>query len=115
MARSPLGRPAPGVAVAAASRDNVGSLLLEDDATIRPGRHSVSFESDLPADKGRDDVTIVGTPLLPSEQTQATDEPRALRDEHFFGPDEQATEPEETPPPTRRRTMLFDAEEEGWG
>ncbi|MGA2529479.1 MAG: hypothetical protein ABSG36_10010 [Acidimicrobiales bacterium] len=121
MARSPLGRPAPGVAVAAAppgSRDTVGSLLLEDEATVRPGRHSISFGSDFPGENGRDDVTIVGAPLSPPDQVLATEDdaaPRAHRDDPFLGIEDQAIAPEETPPASRRRSMLFDAEEEGWG
>ena len=83
MARSPLGRPAPGVAVAAASpgsRDTVGSLLLEDEATVRPGRHSISFGSDFPDENGgRDDVTIVGAPFSSPDQAQGTEGDAAPR------------------------------------
>jgi hypothetical protein len=117
MARSPLGRPAPGVAVAAASpasRDARPMPHLEDIA-LRPGRHSVSAGIDVAQDS-RDDVTIVGEPLLSAATELAPEDQlpnESRRSEGLFDAEESETGVE-APPVTKRPSFLFDAEEEGW-
>jgi hypothetical protein len=112
MARSPLGRPAPGVAAAASAppaRDRTPSFLLEDDPVVRPGRHSVSVGGESPSED-RDDVTAIGEAVLLADDERLTEE-LASPTSHLFEEDE----PElEEPPASGRRTLLFDAEEQGW-
>lgn len=133
MARSPLGRPAPGVAVAAASpaaADGSPTLPPEDDTRVRPdrslsrpgafsptalldepdgppyrageraGRHSNSFAAESSPESPRADAET-----LP---------PSARRLESLFGEELPPEEVPEVVPQRRRRTGLFDAEQEGW-
>ncbi|MGD0945116.1 MAG: hypothetical protein ABR972_12715 [Acidimicrobiales bacterium] len=118
MARSPLGRPAPGVAVAAASpaaRDGSPALPPEDDSGVRPGRHSSSGGTGPDVENGRDDVTIVGEPMT-SREYQAAEElaSRARWPEGRSGAEETEVDPGEAPRSGRGRNFLFDAEEQGW-
>jgi cell division septum initiation protein DivIVA len=146
MARSPLGRPAPGVAVAAASpaaSDGSPTLPPEDDTRVRPdralsrsggpsptrlldqaddssyrggeraGRHSGSLAADTSPGYERDDMTAVRARI----QDNATAEPfpsPPSRLESVFDEGLPAEEMPETVPSRRRRTGLFDAEQEGW-
>jgi cell division septum initiation protein DivIVA len=119
MARSPLGRPAPGVAVAAASpaaQDGSPALPPEDDSSLRPGRHSLSGTGPFLED-GRDDVTVVGDPVIPSHRDPAAEElssGRPRRSEGLFEPEEPEADSGETHHKIRRPSFLFDAEREGW-
>jgi len=118
MARSPLGRPAPGVAVAAASppvRERGFVLEPDEDPIMRPGRHSVSSGSDFELEGVRDDVTIIGHPATtPGEESLAEESaPRSCAAEGLFDGEEPESDPVEAPHP-KRPSFLFDAEEEGW-
>ncbi|MGA3216548.1 MAG: hypothetical protein ABSD97_12775 [Acidimicrobiales bacterium] len=119
MARSPLGRPAPGVAVAAASpaaRDGSPALPPEDDTSLRPGRHSVSGEVGFSPEVDRDDVTIIGEPMEPTsrEQLEGLASTRARRSEELFETEEPGADRAEPPRSGKRSSLLFDAEKEGW-
>jgi len=112
MARSPLGRPAPGVAAAASAppgRERTPSFLLEDEPVVRSGRHSLSSAGDPPIED-RDDVTMINEVVLSPDGEGLTEE-LASPTSHLF--DEELDEAAE-PPPSGRRTLLFDAEEQGW-
>jgi len=112
MARSPLGRPAPGVA-AATPRAAEPLLGAEEEAGTRPGRHSVSPDSDLLAQMGREDVTIVGDPAAaPEDGAAGATSPESHGTAGLFDAEEPGIE--ETMRATRRPSFLFDAEEEGW-
>jgi hypothetical protein len=117
MVRSPLGRPAPGVAVAAASpaaHDGSPALPPEDDISVRPGRHSVSGGVDFPAE--RDDVTIIGEPMAPPRRDQQGDDlpsTKTRRSEGLFDSEEPGQDFAE-PPRSEKPSFLFDAEQEGW-
>ena len=116
MARSPLGRPAPGVAVAAASPAGRDSAPTASDeiAGTRPGRQSASSGLGLATDLTRDDVTIVGNMpgLMPDEQPAEDPSQSDAPSAGLFD----AEQPEAPRHKTRqaRRKLLFDAEEEGW-
>jgi hypothetical protein len=116
MARSPLGRPAPGVAVAAASPGSREGRPMSPPGEIAPrsGRHSVAAGVDF-APEERDDVTIVGEPIFSSGEEEALEEqiPKESLRRDGFDIDESGVSPE-LPPITKRPSFLFDAEEEGW-
>ncbi len=149
MARSPLGRPAPGVAVAAASptaSDGSPMLPPDDDTRVRPdralnrsgasspmglaeqpdsppyragertGRHSSSFAADTSLEYQRDDMT---PPRGRRNRDDAAAEPPPFPPGRSGGEIDEgvgmaADEVPEPVPSRRRRTGLFDAEQEGW-
>ncbi|MGO9149769.1 MAG: hypothetical protein ACLP1E_06130 [Acidimicrobiales bacterium] len=123
MARSPLGRPAPGVAVAAASpaaTDGSPMLPPEDGTRLRPdralGRHGVSSGGDLSPEYERDDVTEVGDTGTRAQMQPTAEQlsPPARRSDGLFDTEVPDAEVPEAARPGRRRTGLFDAEQEGW-
>ncbi len=149
MARSPLGRPAPGVAVAAASSAAAAGsppLSPKGDTGMRPdpllGRSGTpgpagspeemagaSYRADEPpmrrrpssgadvlAAQQRDDVTEVGATRASAETEPPTEELSAptRRSRSLFDPNMPADELPEEPRSNKRRTGLFDAEQEGW-
>ncbi len=122
MARSPLGRPAPGVALAASgapARERTPAFLIEDDPVGRPGRHSISTGVEPAGSEDRDDVTLLGDAVSLEEDGRLTEEiqpPSRSRSESLFESEEPVEEAEDPEPPGSggRRTLLFDAEEEGW-
>src|SRR5208283_2941063 len=149
MARSPLGRPAPGVAVAAATptaSDGSPMLPPDDDTRVRPdralnrsgasspmglaeqpdsppyragertGRHSSSFAADTSLEYQRDDMT---PPRGRRNRDDAAAEPPPFPPGRSGGEIDEgvgmaADEVPEPVPSRRRRTGLFDAEQEGW-
>ena len=147
MARSPLGRPAPGVAVAAASpaaSDGSPTLPPEDDTGVRPdralsrsgassptglleqpddppyrageraGRHSSPFAADTSPEYEGDDITAVRGKRIRDDVAAEPLSSPGRRSESVFEDGLPAEEVPETVPSRRRRTGLFDAEQEGW-
>jgi cell division septum initiation protein DivIVA len=126
MARSPLGRPAPGVATAAASPATGGGSRTQkgqDDSTAafsageRAGRHSLSFGSDLPPEGAGSDLNAVGEVVSSRERVQVPSEEHSSPERRRAGTfDAETTETDvtEATRPNKRRTGLFDAEREGW-
>jgi cell division septum initiation protein DivIVA len=148
MARSPLGRPAPGVAVAAASpaaTDGSPTLPPEDDMRLRPdralgrsgvtvpagpldqpadatyrageraGRHSIPSGADFSPEYERNDVIEAGDARTLAEMQPTAEQlspPR--RSESLFDGEASEEEVPEASRSGRRRTGLFDAEQEGW-
>jgi hypothetical protein len=118
MARSPLGRPAPGVAAAAAAtppeRERGFVLEPDEDPVTRPGRHSVSTGFDVEPEDASDDVTIVGyAPIRDEGSLAEASAPRPNAAEGLFDAEGPEADPVEVPRP-KRPSFLFDAEEEGW-
>jgi len=117
MARSPLGRPAPGVAAAAsgpAAHDPTPTFLLEDEPIVRPGRHSLSTASDAVGGMERDDITALGEVVPPQDDEQMTEEMASPIPGGLFDEEEPEAGFAEPPASPGRRALLFDAEEEGW-
>lgn len=137
MARSPLGRPAPGVAVAAASpaaKDGSPTLPSESDMGLRPDR--APNRSGVPVPSGSSDQTaadayraaeragrhsVSSGGALPSEYergdaTEAVEQllPPPRRSESLFEANLREEGVPETARTAGRRTGLFDAEQEGW-
>jgi len=135
MARSPLGRPAPGVAIAAASpaaTDGSPTLPPEDDTRVRPdralGRSGASATAGPRGERaGRHSSPAGIDPEYEGEGMSAVPDTRTRADmqfaEHLPRPERRseglldADLPEEEAAgarSSRRRTGLFDAEQEGW-
>jgi vacuolar-type H+-ATPase subunit H len=113
MARSPLGRPAPGVAVAAASPAEADETYRTGD---RAGRHGLSFGADFPPERVRSDVTDVGGVTTRVETHAAAEQSSspARSSKSLFNEEVPETEVPEAARSSKRRTGLFDAEQEGW-
>jgi hypothetical protein len=141
MARSPLGRPAPGVAVAAASPasiDGSPSLPPEGETSLRPDRvlgshsaapvrsHSDRDDAEAHADgdghsnqssiRDREAGVSVADDLPADSWELPTAEQPSVSVLRLGGVfDAEGSEPEILEPkPKARRTGLFDAEQEGW-
>ena len=144
MARSPLGRPAAGVAVAAASpvsNDGSPALPPEDGTSVRPDRPSVALRptepagshawlegadeqaadermapafDDSPEDEQSEMTVAVGAPASWDLPTAEQPSAPVRRLAGVFNAEGSEPEVPDPPQPTARRTGLFDAEQEGW-
>ncbi len=149
MVRSPLGRPAPGVAAAAAAppvTDDSPTLAREDDTRPRPdrllgrpssplpagppdqpvsvpyrggegsGRHGAPAREDFSPEHERRDATEAGDERTRAEARPTSEQLRspARRSGSLFNEDAPEEEVPEATRSGRRRTGLFDAEQEGW-
>ena len=115
MARSPLGRPAPGVAVAAVPHAGREALLTpgsDEAAGARPGARSAPADLGLTGDLARDDVTMVADmpTLMGADQAAQEVSPSDTASAGLFDAEQPETPRHKRP----RRKLLFDAEEEGW-
>ncbi|MGD1011594.1 MAG: hypothetical protein ABR925_03545 [Acidimicrobiales bacterium] len=117
VAHSPLGRPAPGVAAAAAVSARAGGGE-RTESRIEPGyggRHAAASSPGVEPEYERDEVTAVGNPANPTELQRPTEQiPAVRRSESLFDAEAAYEDVPEVTRPTARRTSLFDAEEEGW-
>jgi len=150
MARSPLGRPSSGVAVAAASAaavDGSPALPPEDEASVRPDRGpaaprtpvavgaqaqstaagygaggrprgaGIATASDLSSENEESDVRVIEAGGSATWEATTAEQPLIAADQldGSSGAEEEAepAAPREAKP-RKRRSGLFDAEQEGW-